>query len=153
VKIRDAVIGFIVLVVLLTGAILIRNSRKVKTALPTPTPSVEQKVTEKFGGLIIPFDVDKADLSDVSGGEGLGIVTRKFANGKFELTILADLPDPKAGTFYQAFLFKDSSPITLGALKVAKGGYMVDFTSSKDLSDYKKVVVALEGKNILEGSF
>ncbi len=152
-KTRDAVIGFIVLVVLISGAILVRNARKAKIALPLATSSVEQKVTEKFGGLTIPSDVDKADLSDISGGAGLGIATRKFADGKFELTILADLPEPKAGTFYQGLLFKDTSSVALGALKIAKGGYIIDFTSAKDLSDYKKVVITLDGKNILEGSF
>jgi len=153
VKTRDAVIGFIVLVVLITGAVLIRNSRKNKLALPLPTLTVEQKVTDKFGGLVIPADVDKADLTDVSGTGGLGIATRKFANGRFELTVLADLPDPRPGVSYKVFLFKDDASIPVGTLRVAKGGYLVDFVSSRDYSDYSKVVVTLENTNVLEGSF
>jgi len=153
VRTRDAVIGFIVLVVLVSGAILVRNARKNKLVLPLPTPTVEQKVTNKFGGLTIPADVDKADLNDVSGDGGLGIATRKFANGKFELTVLADLPAPKGGATYKALLYKGSSVISIGFLRVAKGGYLVDFTSQTNYSDYDKVVVTSGGKNILEGSF
>jgi hypothetical protein len=153
VKTRDAIIGFIVLVVLISAAVLIKNARKPKVTLPLATPTIEQRVSQKFGGLIIPSDVDKADLNAVSGSTGVGVATRKYANGKFELTVLADLPEPKAGTGYQAYLYKDSSPILLGTLRIAKGGYMLDFTSSKDYSDYKKVVVKLSGASILEGSF
>jgi len=151
VRTRDAVIGLIVLVALISGALFIRNSRKDKLAVTTPT--IEQKVTEKFGGLTIPSDVDKADLTDVSGGTGLGIATRKFANGRFELTVLADLPNPTTGSFYKASILKDNSSISIGSLRIAKGGYLVDFTSQIDYSDYNKVVVTLGGKTILEGSF
>ena len=54
----------------------------------------------------------------------------------------------------------DSKVIPTGKLLLEKGGYILEFQSTKDYSSYKKVVVSLEKrlgkspeKNILEGSF
>jgi len=50
--------------------------------------------------------------------------------------------------------------ISTGRLTLAKGGYMLEFESSRDYSEYSEVVVTLEAvddkkpeKHILEGSF
>lgn len=153
-KTRDIVIGAIVLVILVTGVLLIRRARNNRLAsLPTPTPSIQQRLQKTFNGLTIPTDRESADLTDVTGGQGIGVASRKFSEGTFSLTVMANLPSPKSGTFYQAFLFKDSSSISIGSLRLAKGGYIVDFTSLKDYSGYNRVVVDLEGKHVLEGSF
>lgn len=160
-KTRDIVTGLIVLVILIAGVLLIRNARnKSLTNVPSPTPSIEQQVTQKFGNLTIPANADKADLTDVSGGQGMGEAARTFENGKFSLTVLADLPSPKAGYFYQGWIFNGTADISLGKLRIAKGGYLIDFTSTKDYSSYSKVVVTLEKvfdntpeTHILEGSF
>lgn len=160
-KTRDIVTGLIVLVVLIAGVLLIRNARnKSLTTVPSPTPSIEQKVTQKFGNLTIPANADKADLLDVSGGPGMGEAVRTFENGKFTLTILADLPAPTKGYFYQGWMSNGTGILSLGQLRIAKGGYLVDFTSTKDYSSYSKVIVTLEKTlnntpetHILEGSF
>lgn len=160
-KTRDIVTGVIVLIVLIAGVLIIRNIRnKNLKAIPSPTPSIEQKVTQKFGNLTIPANADKADLTDVSGGQGLGEAVRTFENGKFTLTVLADLPAPKAGYFYQGWISNGTTNLSLGQLRIAKGGYLVDFTSAKDYSSYGKVVVTLEKvlnntpeTHVLEGSF
>ena len=146
---------------LVTAGLMVKKARIDKLAKLTAGPTTEQKIQDKFGGITIPQDVDKADLKDISGESGLGMVTRKYSDGKFEITILADIPAPSAGYFYQGWILKDDSAfLSLGKLGIAKGGFILDFTSAKDYSDYKKVVVTLEKtldqspeKSILEGSY
>jgi len=76
------------------------------------------------------------------------------------LTILAGLPDPKTGYFYQGWIVNGTTYLSLGKLRVAKGGYLVDFRSTTNYSNIKNVVVTLEKvfnntpeTRILEGSF
>ena len=164
---RDIVIGFVILVVL---AVVVLSLRRERTAsvpnLPQATPvSGEQKIESSFK-VNIPDDVEKADLKDVSGSDGIAIATRKFENNTYTATVLADISDPKAGEFYQAWVskgdLKDSNSefISLGKLKLAKGGWMIEFRSNTNYSDYKNVLISLESTfdskpetHILEGSF
>src|SRR3989344_6349062 len=127
---RDIVIGLIILV-LLGGVIFYRQkqrSSEEEMRVPETLSSVQENIEKKFN-LRIPEDMDKAELKDVSGAGSSAIATRKFDNGKFNASILADLPDPAAGSFYQAWLVKseegkDDSFISLGKLELAKGGWM-----------------------------
>lgn len=165
-KTRDVVIGFIVLVVLIVAVLWIRNARNKKTLnLPLATPNIAEQISKTFN-YQIPDGANQAQLKDVTGGNGSGIATAKYANGTFTSTVLADLPDPAAGKFYQAWFIRGKvgdanySIISLGVLNAAKGGFLVNFQSSTDFSDYKNVVVSLESQrsfapttNVLEGSF
>ncbi len=138
-----------------------KNKTKLVATTETPTPSIEQRITTKFGGITIPKDADTADLTASSTVPGVGIATRMYQNGKFSVTVLSDLDTPKEGYFYQAWITKDGlSFVSMGKLRVGKGGYMTDFESATDYSDYKKVIVSLEKvlnakpeQYILEGSF
>jgi hypothetical protein len=157
-KVRDVVIGLIVLIALIAGALYLKN-RKTAPATSTPTPNY-QTVESKFPGLTVPVNADRASLTDVTGGQGMGEAIKGIKNGMLSLTVLANLETPKPGYFYQAWLANDNSYISLGKMELAKGGYLVDFSSSKYYSDYKKVVVTLEKvfnntpeTHILEGSF
>lgn len=166
VKARDVVIGLIVLVILITGAIYIRNNRKAKTSVvPLPTPNFEL-VESKFPGLTVPANADRVNLNKVDGAEGIGEVFKTFSNGKFNLTVMADLSAPDAGYFYQSWLVRGNvgdgnfAFVSMGEMSLAKGGYLTEFSADKDYSDYKKVVVTLERvfdntseQRILEGSF
>lgn len=166
-KTRDIVIGGIVLVVLIAAALLIRRARLNKQAsLPEATPTISERVQKTFNGISIPTDRESADLSDVSGGQGIGVATRKYTGGTFSLTIMANLPTPQSGYFYQGWVIRGDpsesgySMLSVGKLRFAKGGYIVDFSSPRDYSDYGKVVVSIERvfdstpeTNILEGSF
>lgn len=163
---RDIIIGAVVLVVLISGVLIIRKARNKAVAVPTSTPTIAERVQKSFNGLVIPSDRENVDLSDVTGGEGIGVASRKYSGGTFSLTIMADLPEPKSGYFYQGWIIRgsigdnDFSYVSVGPLRLAKGGYITDFSSAKDYSDYKKVVVTLEKGNgaipeghVLEGSF
>lgn len=132
---------------------------------PSPSPTVEQKIEQKFN-VAIPDNLEKAILKDVSGGESEGIATRKYLSGKFNLTVLAALPDPENPNFYEVWIAKgkvgdkDYQIIPVGKLRIAKGGWLVDFNSTKNYPDFNSVIVSLEKKItkipekiILEGSF
>ena len=146
-KTRDIVLGLIVLVILITGALWIRKARIEKAEkLQLTTPTTEEKIANSFNNLEIPEDVTKIELKDISGGDGFGIATADM--------VLVDLPDPEAGAFYQVWLEKDGNLTSLGRMRIAKGGYLLE----GNVSD--KVVVSRETINdnkvetkILEGSF
>lgn len=160
---RDIIIGVIVLILVVGAALWLRN-RNTKDVM-APTVPIQEEIERSFN-LTIPEDVDKADLKDVSGGNGSGIATRKYENGKFSHMVLADLPDPVAGTFYEGWLVRGKMGddnfafISTGMLRVAKGGFLLEFNSTTDYSNYMGVVVTLEKVNdktpethILEGAF
>ena len=159
-KRRDIVIGILV-IILLGGIIYWRQKTQKSEEFVVPeTLSVQKEFEDKFK-ISIPEDVEKSELSDVSGGYASGFATRKYEDGKFTHTILADLPDAPEGSYYQGWLKEsDDKLISTGRMKLEKGGYMLEFQSSKDYSSYSKVIVSLEKKlsskpekNILEGSF
>jgi len=162
---RNVVIGLIVLAGL--GALIywaVRSSREEE--LPAlPTPSVEERLEDSFK-YQIPEGFEKAELKDVTGGTGSGIASRKYESGSFSHAVLADLPDPESGSFYEGWLVRGKEGdanfayISTGRMSIAKGGYMLEFGSSVDYSDYSGVVITLEKvsdqkpeKHILEGSF
>ncbi len=154
---RDIVIGLVVLVVLAAIIYLVRRPQE-QLELQT-TPSVEEQLEESFN-LQLPDDVEKLDLSDVSGGNSSGIATRKNESGVYTHTVLADLPDPQAGKFYEGWLVMGEKVVSTGKFMIAKGGYLLEYESSTDYTDYNMVVVTLEQKDdktpevhILEGTF
>lgn len=163
-KKKDIVIGLVVIALVLVLFYRLKTKEKQKKE-PPPTPAVQEKIEESFN-VEIPEDVEKTELKDVAGGNASGMATRKFENGVFSLLVLADLPDAEAGSFYEGWLVKgkvgetDFDIVSTGKLRQAKGGYLLEFKSAKDYSDYNQVVVTLEKKpdnlpekHILEGSF
>ena len=139
-KTRDIAVGLVILVILIGGVLIIKKSLSVPQTLTT-----QEKIEKTFNGLKIPNDAERIDLTDVSGGESFGIATNT--------EILANLPDLSSGQVYQAWLLNDQGKkILLGSLKNAKGGYIIEYNSSK-YPTYTKIVVSLGSKNILEGSF
>ena len=146
-NIKRVVIVFVVLAIIIAGALLV--SQKIKNnrtsiSFPEATPTVEQQIEEKFKGLIIPDDAEKVELKNVSGEEGMGMATRN--------EILADLPDLQKGENYQVLLGNGIKTVLLGSMRQAKGGYLLEYDSSK-YPGYNQIVVVRGVKHILEGSF
>jgi hypothetical protein len=145
VRTKDILVAFIVIVAIVAGVLLIKNRAKIAQKVsPTATPSIQQQIENKFKGLVIPQDQESIELKDVSGGSGIGLATRN--------EILADLPTLPNGQFYQGWLEKDGKAVLLGTLKMAKGGWILNYNSSI-YPGYNKVIVTVGGKHILEGSF
>ncbi len=150
---RDVIIGFIFLVILIAGALWIfRNRNQRDNNLPTPTSTISERVNSAFPSLKVPEGADRADMNNVSGGEGLGVATRQKTNIGYSVTVMANLPTPNSGN-YIAELSDGSTKITLGRLTETKSGYLVNFSSAQDLSSYNKVTVKLDNASVLEGSF
>ena len=148
VKSRDLIIGFLVIVVLVSAVVLFKkeytnkNNNIKLTPNPTNSPLVESKIRDLFKGIDIPVDANKTDLIDVSGGDGFGIVT--------STEVLANLPELSSGEAYKVSLLKGESLIQLGSMRNEKGGWILEYDFSK-FAGYK-VVVTKGAKHILEGS-
>ena len=156
---KDIVIGFI-LIIALVGGIFFYKNLKTPKVLPTSTPLTIKSKIEGLFNYVIPDDLDSIELKDVTGGIYRGIAARKFEKRIFTITVLADLPDLSSNEFYEGWVFSGDKFISIGKLRIAKGGLLVDFTSNTDYSSYNKVTVTKEKVNdnkpeslILEGSF
>lgn len=157
---RDIVIGIVILVVLALAIFLLRRNPTVPQSSfsPAPTTSIESQLEDALR-VDVPDDVEKAELKSVSGVTATALATRKWANNRFEATVLADLPNLESG-FYQAWIVKDNTFISLGRMRIAKGGWIVEFQSNTNYSDYNNVIVTQETtadnqpeKRVVEGSF
>lgn len=147
-KVKDVVIGLIVLAVLVTAALFYKRSRSNTSKTPTPSPNYQQ-VESQFPGLKVPENANRISLENTAGESGVGEAWRTFENGTFNLTVIANLPNGS----YQASLESGDSKILLGSLKLQKGGYILNYSSTKDLTSFTKVVVSSGETNVLEGSF
>lgn len=145
---RDIVIGVVILAAL-SAVVYFWRKPTIDEELKVPqTLSVEDAIEDAFN-IEIPEDVEKTEMVDISGGDASAIATRKFENGRFELNILADLPDAS----YAAEIEKDGETMSIGSLRIAKGGYLLEYRGNRDLSDYSTVRVTSGGEIILEGGF
>lgn len=149
---RDILTGLII-ILLIVGGVLFYKKIKTPKPLSSPTPqTVNYKdELESIFNLNIPEDTNTINLKDVSGGNGRGIAT--------STEILADIEDPASGYFYQGWLENSGGLISLGKLRIAKGGWLIEYDGSK-YPEYKKIIISLEKsfdsnleKRILEGSF
>lgn len=142
---RDIITGLLVVAIVVGGVLWAKKVRLQNQAQVSPqTPTIEEKIGTVFPGFQVPDDIEKVELKDISGGDSFGVATRT--------EVLANLPDPEAGKHYQVWLEKGNQKILLGSMRVAKGGYLLEYKSS-DYPGYNKVVVKLGDKSILEGSF
>lgn len=159
---NDIVIGGVILAVLVGGFLLLRRD-STPALNPQPSPSVmasvEQQLEDAFK-VDIPDDVEKTNLEAVGSVGGTGIVTRDFENNVYSVTILADLPEPASGKFYQAWIANGDDFHTLNRLTVGKGGYMLNYKSDHNHPNDNRVVVSEETTVgnaptdiVLEGSF
>lgn len=151
---RDIVTGLVILVVV-AGLVYWFKFRKPTPSVPqVNNPSiqqVEQGIEDKFK-FKVPDNVEKAQLKDITGGDGSGIATKN--------EILVDLPDPEPGTFYQAWLQNANGKLlSLGKLGMVKGGWLISYNGA-DYPTYNKIVISqekvLDGaieERVLEGSF
>lgn len=149
-KRQDIVIAIVGLAILAAVLYFVRNRNQNNEITVTQTPNVEESLEEKLN-VQIPDDVEKAELTGEN--DQLGVATRDAASGSYTLTILADLIDPAEDKTYTAAVKKGDEEIGVGTLRPAKGGYLLEFQTSQDLSDFDQVVVKMDDKAVLEGSF
>jgi hypothetical protein len=144
-RFKNILVTLLILILLIAGVLFILKKARLKnTSVPSPTPSIEQKIESKFKNLIIPEDAERVELKNVSGTEGYGMATKS--------EILADLPEPLVGQKYKVWLEKDGKTVLLGNMTEAKGGWILNYNSS-NYPGYNKIIVTLNDAHILEGSF
>ena len=161
---RDIVIGLVILLVLAGIVYWVARPKQTSIEDIEPSPSIEEQLEEQFK-TEIPEDADKVELEDATGGDARGIAFRKIVGGVLVLSFLADLVEPDEGSFYQAWVVKEDEEgqeemISLGKLAPAKGGYVLDYSTQKDLEGYDTVVISKEKtfdnqmeEKVLESSF
>lgn len=129
----------------------------------TSQDSLSGNLTPDDGGPTL-VEPEKIILTDVSGGEGQGIVNRIYSGGKFIFTITAQLKTPDSGSFYSGWLIKQNGAtedvLSTGKLEQNGGDYYLEYKSDIDYTSYKKAVVSVQSKEsgkpekaILEGQF
>lgn len=168
---RQWVFGAIIVLVAIAGFVLfLRGGRKAEeSSVGEPAKEEVEEVVSGLSeqmGVTIPEDVERVALRDVTGGSASGLATRKFDETGFSHTLLAALPDPASGSFYEGWMVRgkegdeDFSVIRSGRLRSSKGGFLLEFSTDRDLTDHPTVVVTEErvddGKpedHLLEGSF
>lgn len=147
---RDIVVG-LVLLAALAGAIFYFRSPNEQEDLPVPeTLSTEDELEARFN-IELPEDLERAELNDQTGGNSSAIATRSHEDSVYEFTLLADVPD---GSYSARLTDGDGEEYrNLGTLRVAKGGYLLDYESSEDLMGFETVEVLSGGEVILKGGF
>lgn len=167
---RSGLFGVLILILVVIGLVFFLRGGEEKRVdfSQKEEPAIEDIVEELSTqlGVTIPQDVERTMLKDVSGGSASGLATRSMEGGRFLSTVLAALPDPAEGAFYEGWLVRGQegedgfSVVGTGKLNVSKGGYLSEFSSDQNLTGHSRVIVTLEkiddGKpetHILEGSF
>lgn len=159
-------IAAVVLVIGGLGFFLYKRSRQAPSE-PTAVGegiTIEEKANELLErmNVKVPENADKITLNDVSNKGGTGVATRSFENNRFSHSVMAALPDLETGTYYEAWLVRENpaDTVSTGKLRQAKGGWILEYSTGKNLTDHAKVMVTLEKVNdqkpettILEGQF
>ncbi len=121
---------------------------------PAPTPSVKNRIEEVFGSKATNNKGEKLELAL---GNQMALITR--SEDKSNISILADF-ESSSGQDYYVWLEKDSSYLSLGPLKVAKGGFIGEFNLDPIWQDFNHVIISRESgqkkepsNKFLEGSF
>lgn len=134
---------------------ILRNVEKVVMRIEDPGQILDEDA-------IAEYDYE-AFLSDVRGDGGNGIAFTKF-DGSFVLeSVLVDLPEPKEGFFYEAWIVRDEpvSVVSTGKVERFEEFYVNSFFSDEDLTDHEFYFISLEaedddprsGDHVLEGIF
>jgi len=155
---RDIVIGIIILAVV--GFFIYRSQNVPNPQITSlPETSIEDKVKDKFN-VDLPENAEKAELTSPNKTADFGVAVREEEGDVLGYSVLADLPDPTGGEFYQAWLVEGENYESLGKLTLAKGGWLLDTSMSTESSADSEVVVTKEKifdstpeEEVLRGSF
>ena len=154
---------FVVIVLVLLGSWLWQRGSN-----PSEEPTQEEIQLEsrvnKFletSGVDLPAGIERANLSGPNDDNATGVATKREVNDDTEYTILAAIPDISAG-WYEGWLTDQdgSNPVSLGRLRISKGGYILEKVSPSVWQDKLGVIVTQEQvidkqpeEIVLEGSF
>jgi hypothetical protein len=147
VSVKRIIIVFLFLLIVIAAVLIVIKRKKATPSLinlPSPTPSVTEQIEKQFPGLNIPSNAEQIELKNVSGGEAMGIAIRG--------EVIANLPTLSPGQSYQVYLGNGTKTVLLGSMVRAKGGWILEYNSSK-YPGYNQIFVKKDSETILEGSF
>lgn len=148
------IVILIFVLVVIVFVLFNREGREAIAPVITETPIPEITGTKSKQG----------ELKDVSGGQSSGMAQTLFENGKFTHSVIALMPDPAAGKFYEGWLVKKENGQVVNFFSTGKmtkegGAYILNFEDAKDYPEHNDVVITLEEvddkqpeKHILEGT-
>lgn len=151
----------------------IRQELEQKTGIviPTAQPTTEPAPTESEPGSEEPSESTQLARQEIAlksnaGQAATGYVNREYNQSNFTINLLADLPEPQAGEFYNLWIAQGQSGdenyslMSLGRINSVKGGYVLEYQSTENLRDYNQVIISKETQAdenieqmILTGSF
>ncbi len=166
---RQRLFSILVVLLIAAGLFLFFRDGRVEDEISPGEQVLVEDVSRELStqlGVTIPEDVERIALRDVRDEGATGLATRSYTDEVFSHTILAALPELIANTQYQGWLVRGSegdgnySVMSTGVLRVSKGGFLLEYSSSDDLRDYNQVWVTVEVESdevpetrVLEGSF
>lgn len=129
--------------IMLVGVLASGCRRQPADEVQITPEQVNQEETNKFlteQGITLPEGAQRAYLSGEAGNRG--VVTKETANKTFVYTIVASLPELKAGV-YQGFISDGTDYKSLGWLREDKGGFVGEKTlQSEGLESFNQVIVS-----------
>lgn len=154
-KVKLIGFGAVVIVAFLLTIFIIKNVGVFKKVDETPQEVVETHENVKVIKLV-----------GVGGRASDALASKGFTSGVFSANVSANLTDPEAGMFYEAWLVEDFASkkyFSLGKLQKAGDKYNLTFTDTKDYPDHKIMIVSSESNasgldsqmetRVLSGSF
>ncbi len=151
--------------ILALSLFLVACNRNNQTPTPTPVPTqpTQEEISstrtelERLTGQQLPTQTPdqlgstsrETVLTPQSGYQATGYARHGFADGRYTLTVLADLPDLESGQVYQVWLVQgaadsEATPRKVGQLRSSKSGYLLDYSASEDLTSHTSFVVSRE---------
>jgi len=125
--------------------IIVKSPSQQIPSVPILLPVLQASAEAKVNG------VDTGKLSDVSGGDKTGIAYRRISQDLFQVAVVADLPDPPARSFYQAWLAQGSpkdanyTVFSLGEMKRDESGkWFVELQSNQNRGNLWQVHITEE---------
>lgn len=152
--------GLIAAVLLASGVVaaLVFWPKKAEAPPPPPRPVA----TASPSPTLSPNPGERsAVLRPVGGTSGEGVAVRTVGN-EFSVRVTAQLPEPRSGSFYEAYLARTepAAQFSIGRLQKVGEDWVVTLTQARDASAYGTLFVSLESaddkkpeQKVLEGAF
>lgn len=158
---RYKIIIIVVLAIIILGFLFYDGIiNKIKDQKETKENIKEISVLET---LIKDSSTEVRALLAVNESSSYGTAYRLLKDGKIYHVVVADMPDPKRGSFYEGWLVQDDlfDFFSTGVMqKNEDGQWVLIYTANKEFENHKKVVITEEAivdatpeDHVIEGEF
>jgi hypothetical protein len=125
----------------------------------------EASIAQDTTAVAVDDEAIQIALTPVGGTHGSGTASVQFVDGAYQHVVLATLPDPPVGYFYEGWLLRSKPFDFFSTGKMIQHAddlkWYLLYEGSEDQRDYRKVVITLEpddqdpapADHVLEGQF